>query len=85
MEGLRYHRDLGETEQAAQDESFYMQTFQTIDKVATDKEMERQIGLSEVNQEIYGTKVCQAIIWSNTTDWCEIKEIIQKYFKGKQF
>lgn len=43
MEGLRYHRDLGETEQAAQDESFYMQTFQTIYKVATDKEMERQI------------------------------------------
>lgn len=45
MEGLRYHRDLGETEQAAQDESFYMQTFQTIYKVVTDKEMERQIGV----------------------------------------
>lgn len=45
MEGLRYHRDLCETEQAAQDESFYMQTFQTIDKVATDKKPEKQKGV----------------------------------------
>lgn len=45
MEGLRYYRDRCETEQAAQYESFYMQTFQTIDKVATDKETDKQMGV----------------------------------------